>query len=84
MIDNLKLNSILNPVSNSAKIQKTGDRDGGRERRRFEEEMDREGLGRKATEERVTPSKGVIEEADSALDMDIKDTGLGKVVDIRV
>lgn len=84
MIDNLKLNSMLKPLSNSARIQKTGDRDGGREKRRFEEEMRREGQEKKASDERAVKSKGAVEAPDPAREKDLEDGGLGLVVDIIV
>ena len=84
MIDNLKLSSMLKPLSNSARIQKTGDRDGGRERRRFEEEMGREGQERKPSDERAMQSKGEVEVPNSGRQEDLEDGGLGLVVDIIV
>lgn len=64
MIENLRLNSQVGPVSGSARIDKTGDRDGGREKKRFEEGVCREELGERElsgedekTETREEPSE---------------------------
>lgn len=84
MIDNLKLNSMLKPLSNSARIQKTGDRDGGREKRRFEEEMRREGQEKMASDVKTVQSKAAVDGADAPVEKGVEDGGLGLVVDIIV
>ncbi len=84
MIENLKVTSSLAPVTNSAKIQKTSDRDGRREKRRFEEELGREDLQRESAQEDRR------EEDRQLLDADVEKETLdegpfrGKMVNLRV
>jgi hypothetical protein len=75
VIENLRLNSQVGAVSGSARIAKTGDRDGGREKRRFEEELVREELEQEELVSRDETAETLEEPSEEHR---------GRVVDIRV
>lgn len=79
MIENLKINSQLGPVTGSAKINRTGDRDGGREKKKFEEALG----GEEDRGEGLRKDEGPVQEVFSR-DISEEEGGLGRVVNIRV